>query len=52
MWHGFADRALAGEVLTRDEARSVLAAPDDDRVAATVKQEVDRICKAFPLYSN
>jgi glycine hydroxymethyltransferase len=30
----------------------VLAAPDDDRVAATVKQEVDRLCKAFPLYSN
>jgi biotin synthase len=29
-WHAFADRSIAGETLTRDEARSVLAAPDDE----------------------
>jgi glycine hydroxymethyltransferase len=36
---------VVGELIGR-----VLAAPDDDHVAATVKQEVDRLCKAFPLY--
>jgi len=36
---------LIGELIGR-----VLAAPDDDRVAGTVKQEVDRLCKTFPLY--
>jgi glycine hydroxymethyltransferase len=36
---------VVGELIGR-----VLAAPDDDRIAATVKQEVDRLCKAFPLY--
>lgn len=39
-WHGFADRALAGETLTRDEARSVLGAPDDqilDQLAAAYR---------------
>jgi biotin synthase len=29
-WFAFADRALAGEVLARDDARAVLAAPDAD----------------------
>jgi glycine hydroxymethyltransferase len=38
---------VVGELIGR-----VLAAPDDDHVAATVKQEVDRLCKTFPLYSN
>jgi biotin synthase len=28
-WHAFGDRSLAGETLTRDEARAVLAAPAD-----------------------
>jgi glycine hydroxymethyltransferase len=28
----------------------VLAAPDDDRVAGMVRQEVDTLCRAFPLY--
>ena len=28
----------------------VLAAPDDDRVAAMVKQEVESLCRKFPLY--
>jgi len=37
---------VVGELIGR-----VLAAPDDDHVAATVKQEVDRLCKAFPLYA-
>jgi glycine/serine hydroxymethyltransferase len=30
----------------------VLAAPDDDRVAQTVKTEVDRLCHNFPLYAD
>jgi biotin synthase len=37
LWNDFADRALAGELLSRDEARAVLAAPDDallDQLAA------------------
>jgi glycine hydroxymethyltransferase len=38
---------LVGELIAR-----VLAAPDDDRVAATVKQEVERLCRAFPLYQD
>ena len=28
----------------------VLAAPDDDRVLASVKHEVERLCRKFPLY--
>jgi biotin synthase len=28
-WNALAERALAGELITRDEARAVLAAPDD-----------------------
>ena len=28
----------------------VLAAPDDDRVAGMVKDEVERLCRKFPLY--
>ena len=28
----------------------VLAAPDDDRTSATVKEEVERLCRRFPLY--
>jgi glycine hydroxymethyltransferase len=28
----------------------VLAAPDDDRVIRTVKDEVERLCRKFPLY--
>ena len=42
-----AEMDVVGELIGR-----VLAAPDDDRVAGMVKQEVDRLCKAFPLYSN
>jgi glycine hydroxymethyltransferase len=34
-----------GELIGR-----VLAAPDDDRVAAMVKDEVERLCRKFPLY--
>jgi glycine hydroxymethyltransferase len=30
----------------------VLAASDDDRVAATVKGEVERLCRRFPLYPD
>src|SRR5206468_5308654 len=32
-WNDFADRALAGELLSHDEARAVLAAPDDALLA-------------------
>jgi len=28
----------------------VLAAPDDHRVAGMVKEEVERLCRKFPLY--
>ena len=42
-----AEMETVGELIAR-----VLAAPDDDRVAAMVKQEVDRLCKEFPLYSD
>src|SRR5919202_1685137 len=39
-WTAFADRALAGDQLSRDEARAVLAAPDDallDQLAAAYR---------------
>jgi glycine hydroxymethyltransferase len=36
---------LIGELMAR-----VLGAPDDDRVLAAVKQEVEALCDAFPLY--
>jgi glycine hydroxymethyltransferase len=28
----------------------VLASPDDDRVAAAVRAEVEALCRTFPLY--
>jgi glycine hydroxymethyltransferase len=34
-----------GELIGR-----VLASPDDDGVAAMVKEEVERLCRSFPLY--
>src|SRR5215510_11876513 len=40
IWHSFADRALAGEVLSREESRSVLAAADTqllDQLAAAYR---------------
>ncbi len=39
-WHGLADRSLAGEELTREEAHAVLSAPDDallDQLAAAYR---------------
>jgi glycine hydroxymethyltransferase len=30
----------------------VLAAPDDDRVTGSVKMEVERLCRQFPLYDT
>jgi biotin synthase len=33
VWQSFADRAIAGESLTRDEARRVLGCPDDQLLA-------------------
>src|SRR5262249_20795768 len=32
-WHSFADRAIAGGALSRDEARAVLDSSDDDLLA-------------------
>jgi glycine/serine hydroxymethyltransferase len=29
-----------------------LAAPEDDRVLAAVKAEVERLCRRFPLYPD
>ena len=40
-----AEMDLVGELIGR-----VLATPYDERVAGMVKQEVDRLCRAFPLY--
>jgi glycine hydroxymethyltransferase len=40
-----AEMDTVGELIGR-----VLAAPDDDHVAGMVRQEVDRLCRAFPLY--
>ena len=40
LWNELADRALAGDMLTRDEARAVLNAPDDallDQLAAAYR---------------
>ena len=42
-----AEMDTIGELIGR-----VLAAPDDDGVAAMVKQDVDRLCRAFPLYPD
>jgi glycine hydroxymethyltransferase len=42
-----AEMDVVGELIGR-----VLAAPDDDRVAGMVKQEVDRLCREFPLYNH
>ncbi len=36
---------LIGDLIAR-----VLAAPDDDRTLGTVKNEVERLCRKFPLY--
>lgn len=39
-WNTFADRSLAGEILSRDDARTVLSAPDDvllDQLAAAYR---------------
>ena len=36
-----------GEMIGR-----VLAAPEDDRVAGVVKDEVEKLCRKFPLYPD
>ncbi len=40
-----AEMDLVGELIAR-----VLAAPEDDRALAVVKDEVERLCRKFPLY--
>ena len=40
-----AELDLVGELIAR-----VLAAPEDDRALAVVKDEVERLCRKFPLY--
>jgi len=42
-----AEMDTIGDLIAR-----VLASPDDDRVAAAVKAEVEALCKRFPLYEN
>jgi glycine hydroxymethyltransferase len=36
-----------GEFIAR-----VLASPEDDRVISTVKTDVERLCRRFPLYPD
>jgi glycine hydroxymethyltransferase len=36
--------------LVADYIARVLSAPDDDRIAATIKSEVEQLCRKFPLY--
>jgi glycine hydroxymethyltransferase len=38
--------------LIADFIARVLAAPDDDRAIGIVKQDVERLCRRFPLYSD
>jgi glycine hydroxymethyltransferase len=38
---------LIGELIAR-----VLAAPEDDRALGTVREEVHRLCRTFPLYPD
>ena len=40
-----AEMDLIGELIAK-----VLESPDDDRVLGTVKDEVERLCRRFPLY--
>ena len=42
-----AEMDLIAELFAR-----VLASPDDDRVTGTVKQDVERLCRRFPLYAD
>jgi glycine hydroxymethyltransferase len=39
------DMDLVGDLIAR-----VLASPDDDRALGMVKEEVERLCRRFPLY--
>ena len=42
-----AEMDVIGEMIAR-----VLASPEDDRVLAAVKTEVERLCRRFPLYPD
>jgi glycine hydroxymethyltransferase len=42
---GEAEMDLIGDLIAR-----VLSAPEDDRALATVRSEVERLCRRFPLY--
>jgi glycine hydroxymethyltransferase len=44
---GEAEMALIGEFIAR-----VLASPEDDRVQAMVRSEVEALCRTFPLYAD
>ncbi|MGE5199708.1 MAG: serine hydroxymethyltransferase, partial [Rhodospirillaceae bacterium] len=44
---GEAEMGLIGELIAR-----VLASPDDERVQATVRAEVEALCRTFPLYAD
>jgi glycine/serine hydroxymethyltransferase len=42
---GAAEMDIIADFITR-----VLAAPDDDRVARSVRADVKQLCRKFPLY--
>jgi glycine hydroxymethyltransferase len=44
---GEREMVIAGDLIAR-----VLASPDDDRVHAMVRAEVEALCKTFPLYAD
>jgi glycine/serine hydroxymethyltransferase len=44
---GEAEMSIIGELIAR-----VLASPDDERVQAMVRAEVEALCRTFPLYAD
>jgi glycine hydroxymethyltransferase len=44
---GEAEMDQVGDLIAR-----VLAAPADEQVLAMVRQEVERLCRSFPLYPD
>ena len=42
--------ATLAATLALSAALPVLAAPDDDGVAAAVREKVEALCRKFPLY--
>jgi glycine/serine hydroxymethyltransferase len=44
---GEAEMITIGDLIAR-----VLASPDDERVQAMVRSEVEALCRMFPLYAD